>query len=58
MEERVEEQLRRDSEYEGRACVKVVVTDKEMGVENEDDKWPRREKKLVRLILYSHWTCP
>lgn len=26
------------------ACVKVMGTDKEMGVENEDDEWPRGEK--------------
>lgn len=35
--------LRRYSEDEWRVC-EGDVTDKEMGVENEDDEWPRGEE--------------
>lgn len=38
-------------------CVKVVVTDKEMG-EEEDDGWCRGSRKEERLILHFQLTRP
>lgn len=39
-------------------CVKVVVTDKEMGEEDDDDGWHRGSKKEERLILHFQPTRP